>query len=106
MLNTGRNHSLTMSKEHVTFLKAGGFMKITEYSEKEKDAKEHRDQRIWMKEEGLLAIDEPDIKQRWKEYHPFNTDTEMKQYAPSRSLKARLTVFLRNHSILQWEWSL
>lgn len=95
-----------MSKHHVTFLKTGGFLRITEHTEEEKMAVEHREQRIWMKKEGLLRVQEPDMEKRMRDKHPINTETEIKQYAPSHSLKARLTVFLRNLGIVQWEWSI
>lgn len=106
MFNAGSNRGITMSKEYVTFLKSGGYMRITEYSEEESLAVEHREQRIWMKKEGLLRVSEPDMEKRMRDKHPINTETEMKQYAPSRSRKARLVVFLRNLGIAQWEWSL
>lgn len=95
-----------MSKEHVTFLKSGGYLRITEYTEKEYQAEANRKERVWMKKEGILAMREDDIRDEDKKSHPYNTPTEMKQYAPSCSLKARLTVFLRNLGAVQWEWSL
>lgn len=91
-----------MSKEHITYLKTGGYLRVTEYTPKESRAEENRLQRVWMKKEGLLNIQESDIKGMYKDQHPYNTDTDVVQYAPSYSLKDRLRVFLRNRGILYY----